>query len=157
LAYNVKIKKHSNWFGPLEFPVTSATAIEVGDFVAFDGTDLELVDAVTDDNIFLGVAGGKSLVGSTSRIPVYIQCVCNGAVASSTYAFGDGLKFNATNNNLETDGADGATEDTIAHVFEYKSGTITDVNFMVDIINLGGGNVDNGSAAKLWNMAGISA
>jgi len=153
---NVTVLNHDPIFGVMKWPVGSSDTIDVGDLVGFDGTDLEKVDAAADDQLFCGVANGKSLSGSTAQIQVYIKCIATATVAEATYVFGAGLKYN-TGGYLETDGGGGSAANTLAHVFGFKSGTITSTNVKIDVAALGAGTVDNGLTGKLWKMAGINA
>lgn len=116
----------------LSLPV-GATAIEEGDLLCWNATNVLPMTADTDDATFIGVAGGKCGTGqSGDYIPVYTRCTVKIAADSATYNLGAGLKWSADNQVV----ADG-NANTIGWVFDNGSGTRTTISMLIDTVLLG--------------------
>ena len=124
-------------FGRVTLPKkTAADVLEVGHFLKFTATGVELTDATADDATFVGICGTDSDgADGPSNILVYQQCIIEAPSVSVAYNLGDGLSLVV---------ADAATLDDSAPLLnvvcwawkDYTAVT-TSVKVLVDVRALG--------------------
>lgn len=81
----------------VQVPIASATEIEKGDLISYESNKAVLVDAVTEDDTFAGIAETTSENGDTDDLVVITKCVLDIDVTSGTYTLGQGLKYTSEN------------------------------------------------------------
>ena len=99
----------------------SVVALNPGDLCTFESDDVMLMDAVTENDKFVGIAGGTirttPVIDADIYIPVYTHCIVHlNAAAGTDWALGAGFKY-ASKNTVEAD----ANVDTIAWYFDETS------------------------------------
>ena len=118
-------------YGRLTLPKkTAADALTIGDFLSWNTSGVERMDAVGEDATFIGICGMDSAdADGPQNILVYTQCICEVASTSATYTPGQSL--------LWTDGevATGAAANTVCWSLEYKT-TATSLKVLVDTVAL---------------------
>lgn len=105
-------------------PVLTTAEIALGSMVMYDATNQYITDeydAIGDETTMIGVAWGPSATGATNPIPIITQGIFRATLVSATYAWGAGLKYDAS----EDDGTFVADSDadTIAWFWSMTNGT----------------------------------
>jgi hypothetical protein len=75
-----------------------AVALETGDLLSYESSAVVLMDAVTEDATFCGVALGNCTTGQAGRlIPVATAGILEIDLTSAAYDFGDDLLWTSSN------------------------------------------------------------
>ena len=110
-----------------------AVALNMGDLCSYETQAVVLMDLVTEDATFCGVAGGRC--GTTDAglyIPIFTKCIVRMNLASATYDFGNTLLYSAKNTL-----ADAATVNSVGSYWDVYGTTLTAGDVYFDIQNLG--------------------
>lgn len=124
-------------FDRLTLPkATAAEEIKKGDFLAYNGTGVTKLAAVTDDATFVGVSGMDSAdADGPQELLVYTKCICVVPAESAAYTLGQGVRMNVANGTVESDQIT-TPANTIAWSVEHHGSAVTELKVLVDVVGL---------------------
>jgi len=130
----VKIVKYSD--GKLDrvmVPIASATAVEKGHAISYEGNKAVLMDLEAEDATFVGISEDDHAAASgDGKILVIQKCIVDAPVESGSYCSGDPLSFNTSTGSLQKD-----TDNTIAFAFEdTELDSVTRLRCLIDVVAL---------------------